>query len=111
MIIGNNTNNFGGNQFSSSQRSNEFTSENNNFQNKWNTIQENGQNRYGNGFVKDIKDQKYADTLNSDAMSDRTLAMLHERLQNNTISLEEFNRKCMQLGQARQDMAKRNKMF
>ena len=35
-------------------------------------------------------------------MADKTLAVLHERLKQGTISLEEFNKRCNELGKKRQ---------
>lgn len=112
MIIGNNNENFNNqNSFRGTNNSSTPLS-NNNFQNRWNTVQENrNQNTKNNGFVKNIQDQKYASSTDTHGMQDRTLAMLHERLEKGTISLEEFNRKCAQLGQARQNMSKNNKLF
>ena len=34
-------------------------------------------------------------------MSDKTLALLHERLEKGSITLDEFNKKCAQLGKKR----------
>ena len=112
MIIGNNNGDFN-NQNNFRETNNTSTSlSNNNFQKRWNTVQENkNQKLKSNGFVKNIQDQKYASSTDTHGMQDRTLAMLHERLEKGTISLEEFNRKCAQLGQARQNMSKNNKLF
>ena len=113
MIIGNNNGNNFNNKNSCRGLNNTSTSpSNNNFQNRWNTIQENqNQHPRSNGFIKNIQDQKYASSTDTHGMQDRTLAMLHERLKKGTISLEEFNKKCAQLGQQRQNMAKNNKLF
>lgn len=110
MIIGNNN---GNNQNSFRGTNNTSTPlSNNNFQNRWNTVQENRQQQpRSNGFVKNIQDQKYASSTDTHGMHDRTLAMLHERLEKGTISLEEFNRKCAQLGKERQNLSKNNKLF
>lgn len=72
----------------------------NNFENRWNQIKEYNNQRpqqQRNVFVKDIKEQHYADSSNTKEMHDRTLALLHDRLQQGTISLEEFNKQCAQL--------------
>ena len=92
MIIGNGNNN--------------FNNQSNNFQNKWNTVNEQNQNRQPNKniFVKDIREQKYANTTNTQAMYDKSLAMLQSRLDNKLISIEEFNQKCAQLNKARQNI-------
>jgi uncharacterized membrane protein len=34
-------------------------------------------------------------------MADKTLALLHERLEQGSISLDEFNRRCEELGKKR----------
>lgn len=113
MIIGNNNpgNNF--NNQNSFRGNNQMPNVGNTFENRWNTIQEQNRVRqpHSNGFVKNIQDQKYASSTDTSGMQDRTLAMLHDRLEKGTISLEEFNRKCAQLGQQRQNMSKNNKLF
>lgn len=108
MIIGNNNPN---RNFQNQQRpiTNQNQMSNNNFQNKWNNNQNNPIRK--NVFVKDIKEQHYADSANSNQMHDRTLALLHERLQQGTITLEEFNQRCSALGQQRQNFNKNNKLF
>lgn len=115
MIIGNNnSNNFGNqNSFRPQQNNNQIPNNGNTFQNRWNTVQEANRVRQprSNGFVKNIQDQKYASSTDTRGMQDRTLAMLHDRLEKGTISLEEFNRKCAQLASQRENMSKRNKLF
>lgn len=116
MIIGNNNpnRNFGNQSRPITNQNNMSNNQlSNNFENKWNKIQEYNQTRpvRNNGFVKDIKEQHYADSSNTNQMHDRTLAMLHERLQQGTISLEEFNQKCANLAQQRQNTTRKNKLF
>ena len=113
MIIGNNnSNNFGNHNNFRPQQNNQMSNNGNAFQNRWNTVQENRvRQTRSNGFVKNIQDQKYASSTDTRGMQDRTLAMLHDRLEKGTISLEEFNRKCAQLGHQRENMSKRNKLF
>ena len=112
MIIGNNTPN---NNFNNQHRKSEISnsSMNNTYENRWNEINKYNQQRpvSKNVFVKDIKEQKYSNASNTKGMQDKTLAMLHERLEQGTISLEEFNKKCAILGQQRQNITKRNKVF
>lgn len=55
-----------------------------------------------NVFVTDMAHQKYTNPNNNNDMSDKALSILHERLKNGTISLEEFNRKCNNIGKKRQ---------
>ena len=109
MIIGNNHNN--GNNFNQQKPSN--LSIPNTFENRWNEIKEYNNNRpqQKNIFVKDIQEQKYASTRDTQGIQDRSLAMLQDRLEKGTISLEEFNRKCAQLGEKRQNLQKNNKLF
>lgn len=116
MIIGNGNNNQP--NFSTQHRplNNQSNNQNqlgNNFESKWNKIQEYNQHRpqQKNVFVKDIKEQHYADSGNTNQMHDRTLALLNERLQQGTISLEEFNQRCASLGKLRQESQKNNKLF
>lgn len=110
MIIGNNNQN-NQNTFNKQQSSN--VSIPNNFENRWNKIQEYNNNRpkRNNVFVKDIQSQKYSSANDTNGIHDKSLAMLHERLEKGTISLEEFNKKCAQLGQQRQNSLKNNKLF
>ena len=111
MIIGNNNTNRPSNNFN---RPNNFnTSMKNNFENKWQKINEQNKNNQTrkNIFVKNIKEQKYASANNTEAMYDKSLAMLHERLEKKLISIEEFNQKCAQLGKQREMLNKKNKLF
>ena len=55
-----------------------------------------------NIFVKDISSQQHVDPTNKSDMSDKSLAMLHERLEQGLISFEEFNKKCIELGKRRE---------
>lgn len=62
----------------------------------------NNQNNFSNNLLtKDISAFKYTNPENKNDMYDKSLAMLHERLKNNTITLEEFNRKCQELARRR----------
>ncbi len=88
MIIGNN-NNF------SKNRNNPFHNENFNNKNTGKPQQ------MKNIFTQDIKTKQHINPLDKNEMYDKTLALLHERLMNNTISLEEFNRQCRKLGEKR----------
>jgi len=78
MIIGNNnfkkTNNFINNQNHNTNNTNELP-----------TL--NTQNIMQNSNI-----------MNSEDMKNRSFAMLNERLRNGTITIEEFNKKCKQLG-------------
>ena len=116
MIIGNNNpNNVFSNHLNNPRNKNQNLNNQptNSFENKWNKIQEYNENRTKrkNVFVKDIKEQHYTNSSNANQMHDKTLAMLHERLQNGTITLEEFNKRCSILGQQRQKCSKNNKLF
>lgn len=81
MIIGNNQNN-----------------QNQAFNTKMNTIKENAVNT--RGIVSPISHDtiQHKDVLNQNDMNDKAFAMLQERLNNGLISIEEFNKKCTQLG-------------
>lgn len=81
MIIGNNQNN-----------------QNNAFNAKMNTIKQNAENT--KGIVSPISHDtmQHKDILNKNDMNDKAFAMLQERLNNGLISIEEFNKKCTQLG-------------
>jgi len=54
-----------------------------------------------NIFTKDISAFKYTDPIKTEDMYDKSLAMLHERYKKNLITLDEFNKKCEQLGKVR----------
>ena len=75
----------------------------NKFKDKMKDITENASrltNDY-NPFVEDVNSHKYNDATNTNSMYDKTLAMLHERLKNGTITLEEFNKECEKLSKLR----------
>ena len=94
MIIGsnNNGNNFN-NKFNDRQ-----VQENTNFNKKMDQIKENNENTiYNNPFVEDIHSMQHSDPTSRDNMRDKSLAMLQERLENGTISIDEFNKKVSQL--------------
>lgn len=94
MIIGNNTPN---NNFKSSSFNNQLR-EGNNFNTRMNSIKENNSLRNNNNiFTRDIKDMQYTDPTSKSQMQDKSLALLHERLNNGDISLEEFNKKISNL--------------
>lgn len=88
MIIGNNFNNpdqnFGKNKIPKQK----FVGNNNNLT----------QNSL---LTRDLSSFKYSDPTNTDEMNDKALAMLQERLQNNTISLDEFNKQCNNIAKRR----------
>ena len=85
MIIGNNFNN--PNQLS------------NRFHNNFKRVQ--NQSNKSNAFVKNLSSMAHTDAANRDAMHDKTLALLNERLQNKQITMEEFTRQCEALGKRR----------
>ncbi len=116
MIIDNNRDFSNQHRQMNSQNNDQPTSNNqigNTFENKWNQINKYNEHRpqTNNIFVKDIKEQHYTDSSNTNQMQDHTLALLNERLKQGTISLEEFNKRCALLGKQRQDTQKYNKIF
>lgn len=62
---------------------------------------DNGKAKKTNIFVKDLKSTQYSNSSNQNEMLDKSLAMLNERLNNGTISLEEFNKKCNEIAKRR----------
>ncbi len=95
MIIGNNNkNNLNGNQQN-------FTS---NFNERFNTIVNEAEKSKNNMpyFAEDTHKKHYSDVNSKKEMSDKSFAMLQERLNNGVITLEEFNRKCNKLNKLRQ---------
>ena len=87
MIIGNNFNN-------PNQQANRFHS---NFK----RVQNQGRQNNSNAFVKNLSSMAHTDAANRDAMHDKTLALLNDRLQKGQISIEDFNKQCQQLGKLR----------
>ena len=95
MIIGDNNNN----QSFAKPLGNHF--ENGQFKNQNNTFQQNMKNNQKNIFTKDIKTNQHINPVNKNDMADKTLALLHERLEKGSISLDEFTRQCELLGKRR----------
>lgn len=95
MIIGDNNNN----QSFVKPLGNHF--ENGQFKNQNNTFQQNMKNNQKNIFTKDIKTNQHINPVNKNDMADKTLALLHERLEKGSISLDEFTRQCELLGKRR----------
>lgn len=94
MIIGNN---FNPNQNSSFERNN-F----NRNKPKNNMPNQNSENRFFNNLLtKDISSFQHANIENKSEVYDKSLAILHDRLKNNSITLDEFNRKCQELANKR----------
>lgn len=98
MLIGNNSNNKKNNF--SKPLGNHF--ENNQFINKNQQFQKKIQSQNKNIFTQDIKTNKHVNPVNNHDMADKTLSLLHERLKQGMISLDEFNKKCEELGKKRQ---------
>lgn len=94
MIIGNNNNN----------NINNMNKQNNSFNQRLTRLKEDNKinDLKKNMFIEDNTINKHTDPTNQNDMYDKTLAMLNERLQKGTITLEEFNKKCSILGQKRQ---------
>jgi len=90
MIIGNN--NIG---------KKNFISNNNLSQNKTNNNQHNTFNQKKNilnPMNENSSSFMHSNIMNKDEMKNKAFAMLQERLSNGTITIEEFNRKCHELG-------------
>lgn len=94
MLLGNGFNN--NNQSGLSKPVGNHQFENKQFVNKNYEFQQNiSRNRtQKNIFTKDIKTQQHINPLNKNDMADKTLALLHERLNQGSISLDEFNKQC-----------------
>ncbi len=92
MIIGsNNQNNF-----------NNPLSEDNQFKTRMDNIkQANELNTYNDGLIDDVNSTRFNNPLDRDQMSDKTLAMLHDRLSKGLISMEDFNKQCNELAKKR----------
>lgn len=101
MIIGNN---FNGNPNQNFENSN-FNNQNRNNRPNQNSNQSQGLNQNNNFsnnlLTKDISSFKYANIENKTEVYDKSLAILHDRLKNKSITLDEFNRKCRELANKR----------
>lgn len=101
MILRNNPNN-------NSSQTNGFVKplgnhfENNQFINRNQQFQEQ-MPQQKNVFTQDIKTKQHTNPANNNEMYDKTLSLLHERLEQGSISLDEFNKKCEELGRKRQN--------
>lgn len=98
----------GGNNFNNNPLTKNTTFEQTNFKNNNKQIEQNQQilakhsTNKENTFTGELSTFKHTSATNNDAMYDKSLAMLHERLDNNLITLDEFTKKCEQLGKKRQ---------
>ena len=70
-----------------------------NFNNRLNTIkQNNNNNKTSINQNHQIEIMQHSNVMRKNEMADKSFSMLQERLRNGTISIEEFNKKCIQLG-------------
>lgn len=91
MIIGNNN-----------QNPNNPLNELNKFNHKFKNLkEENQKNPNNNIFVEDISKTAHANPTSNYDMSNKSLSILNERLQQGLITMEEFNRQCQKIGQQR----------
>lgn len=101
MIIGNNFNRNPNQNFENSN----FNNQNRNNRPNKNSNQSQGLNQNNNFsnnlLTKDISSFKYANIENKTEVYDKSLAILHDRLKNKSITLDEFNRKCRELANKR----------
>lgn len=101
MIIGNNFNRNPNQNFENSN----FNNQNRNNRPNQNSNQSQGLNQNNNFsnnlLTKDISSFKYANIENKTEVYDKSLAILHDRLKNKSITLDEFNRKCKELANKR----------
>ena len=89
MLIGGN-NSFNGNNF------NNLSNNNFNKNNSYGQNQNNGKRDFG--FKEDINTYKHTNPTDEIAMYDKSIAILHERLDKKLISLDEFNKQCERIG-------------
>lgn len=69
-----------------------------NFNNRLNTIKQNNNNKTSINQNHQIEIMQHSNVMSKNEMADKSFSMLQERLRNGTISIEEFNKKCIQLG-------------
>ncbi|MBR3049060.1 MAG: SHOCT domain-containing protein [Bacilli bacterium] len=67
----------------------------NNFKNK---NPQNNKIKNNFGFTEEIKDYVHTNPTDDITMYDKSIAMLKNRLDNGLITIEEFNRKCEEIG-------------
>lgn len=103
IINGNNFNNNQNNGFLNNtfKRNNSMENTNTNINSKNNTF----------GFNEDLSTYKHTNPTNDIDMYDKSIAMLQERYKNNLISLDEFNKKCEQLGKKKKASLERQNKF
>ena len=82
MIIGNNSNSNKGSSFVNGLKTNKAT----------------GVGKKTFGFDENLSDYVHTNTSDDVAMYDKSLAMLKDRLSKNLISIDEFNKKCEEIG-------------
>lgn len=101
MLLGKNFNNNNNSNNFAQPTGNHF--ENTGFVNKNHEFQQsiNQSTNQKNVFTNDIKTQQHINPVNKSDMADKTLALLHERLEQGSISLDEFNKRCENLGKKR----------
>lgn len=63
------------------------------------------------GLNEGISTYKYTNPTNEIEMYDKSIAMLHERLNNNLITIDEFNKKCRQIGKKKEQALKKQNKF
>ena len=50
-----------------------------------------------NPFVEDVNSQKYNNASDTEGMNNKRLSMLHERLENGLITVEQFAKECKKI--------------
>ena len=82
---------------------NSFPSEQDRFNTRMNAIQENAELGHDNKWkMLEGDPTKNYDVTNRKDMMDKSLAMLQDRLNNGTITMDEFHKKCEQINRLRQ---------
>ena len=91
MIIGSNSNNNGINNTNGN-----YTQS---FDKRFNMVKEAAEKNTGlvNAFATDTNTMQHSNVMSKSEMADKSFNMLQERLNNGTISLDEFTKKCNQL--------------
>ncbi|MBE6157830.1 MAG: hypothetical protein E7160_03455 [Firmicutes bacterium] len=102
MIIGGN-NSFNQNSFNSQMNNNI------NKNNGYNPSQNNGKRDFG--FKEDMNTYKHTNPSDQMAMYDKSIAMLHERLDKKLITIDEFNKQCEKIGKMKAASMKKNNKF
>ena len=100
MIIGNN-NSFNNNNNSFQKKMSNNTNNNTSINNEIKEETKKEKKGFKNIFTKNIFNMGSSNINNEDAMYEKSIALLNDRLEKGTITIDEFNKKCSELAKKR----------